>query len=324
MRMTTKAIAEQALARGWGVWLYYAEGSHLRVKRKDGKELELYSAAPPTVSFIATNRSNDKYFTTVFLRDQGMPVPETYLVAADDTLAAVQAATSLFASGKRCVVKPLDAAHGNGITVAIDDEARLLTAVAGAKAYADKIIIQEYFADPIDVRIACIDYKFAAALVRIPARVQGDGERTVSELIDITNTSSKRGKGYVSEMNVIPKANAEAYLEDAIHQVPAAGEWVQVVGTANVGTGGESMDVTGAIPAWLARMAEETARAMELPVCGVDFLLAGQPSADSTLEQLKPVIIELNHCPALFMHESPVHGKPQPVVAAYLDYLETI
>src|SRR5690349_15667682 len=88
MRMSTKMIADQALERGWKVEQYYAEGSQLQVTRPDGKVLELYSASSPVLPHIAAIRADDKYFTTLYLRDHGLPVPETYLVAGDQGAAA--------------------------------------------------------------------------------------------------------------------------------------------------------------------------------------------------------------------------------------------
>ncbi len=324
MRMTVKMIAEQALARGWQVKQYYEGTSHLRVTRPDGKRLELYSASVPTVTHVAAIRANNKYFTTVFLRDQDMPVPETYLVQADDAAGARKIATALFETGRRIVVKPLDAGHGDGITVGLATAEQLDAALVRAREYSGKAIIQEYFHEPVDVRITCIDHKFVAALVRLPARVKGDGLHTVGQLIDRENSSSERGENYTSKLTRIDRPGAELYLGDAITDTPNPNEWVRVIGTANVGTGGETVDVTDAIPMWLKTMAEKAARSMELPICGVDFLLSSDPTATATRKTLQPVIIELNHCPSLFIHELPIHGTPRPVVAVFLDYLETL
>jgi cyanophycin synthetase len=296
----------------------------MHIVRNDGVPLELYSASPPTVSYMAANRSNDKYFTSIYLASKGLPVPETYLVDTQDTAAGVKAATTFFESDRRGVVKPLDAGHGDGITVGVSTPEQLKAALVRADEFSKKAIIQEYFHSPVDVRVTCINYQFVAALARIPARVQGDGKHTVGELIDIANNSGERGKGYTSRLTMINRPGAELFLGGAIDDTPTAHEWVQVIGTANVGTGGETVDVTDQVPDWLKRMAEQAAQSMELPVCGVDFLLAGQPDPDSSLDQLQPVIIELNHCPSLFIHELPIHGSPRPVVAAFLDYLATI
>lgn len=325
MRMTTKMIAEQALARGWKVELYYAEGSQMRITRNDGVAIELYSASTPDVSHTWTNRAGDKYFTNIYLASQGLPVAETYLVSVHDEQAARIAAEKLFSAGKQAVVKPLDAGHGDGITVGVATEAQLHTALQYAAVHSKKAIIQEYFAAPVDVRLTCINYKAQAALVRMPARVQGDGVHSVAELIEHANSNGSRGKGYTSRLTAISVEGAQVFLGDeGLVRVPQAGEWVQVVGTANVGTGGETVDVTDRIPLWLKQQAERAARAMHLPVCGVDFLLAAMPEQDASPDDLQPVIIELNQNPSLFIHEAPIHGTSRPVVSAFLDYVATL
>lgn len=324
LRMTTKMIVQQALDRNWKVGAYYRGSSQLRLQRPDGKVLDIKSTTPPTTSMVAARRADDKYFTAAFLKDYGVAVPETYLVRADDDQAAKEAAQKIFDAGKKCVVKPLDSGHGNGITVALANQQQVGDALVLAKQFSDKIIIQENIDASVDVRIACIGYSMAAALIRVPARVQGDGQHTVSQLIDLANQHPDRGTDYAKRLNVISKDRAQAFLGDKMLQVPPAGQWVQVVGTANVGTGGETFDATDDIPQWLRQLAEKTAKLMDLPVCGVDFLLAAQPKSNSTPEQLKPLIIELNQCPSLFIHEMPGHGKSQPVVAEFLNYLEKL
>jgi cyanophycin synthetase len=320
-RFTTRVIGQGALKRGWKVWLYYAGSSQLRLQRPDGKQIEMYSTTPPTTSYVNANRSSDKYFTHLLLEAAGLPVPETYLVTSE--VAAQEKAEKMFAEGKQCVVKPLDAGHGNGITVEVT-AGMLADAFTYARAFSSNIIIQEQIAAAVDIRLTCIDYTFAAALVRIPARVKGDGEHTIEQLIDIENAKEHRGLNYTKEMNEINKQRAQMYLGDVFQTVPPTGTWIQVIGTANVGTGGETVDVTDLLPKWLIEHAEHAARVAQLPVAGIDFLLDAMPAVDASEQMLQPRIIELNQCPSLFIHEYPIHGSPQPVVSKLLDYLETL
>lgn len=322
LRFTVRMIRDQALARGWKVWLYYIGSSNLRVQRPDGKVLELFSATPPTTSYAAGHRANDKFFTQVALEAAGLPMPETYLT--DNWDQAKEYAQKFLSAGKTFVTKPLDAGHGNGVTVEIDSLDGLPRAFAFAQEYSNGVIMQECIMHPTDLRVACINYKAVASLVRMPARVKGDGQHTVSELIAIENQSDRRGENYARELNVINPVQAEFYLGAAMNNVPAEGEYVQVLGTANVGTGGETVDVTDDMPQWLLDMAEKAAREMQLPSCGVDFLLGAMPKTTDTPESLTAKIIEINKCPALFLHETPTFGKPRPATAAYLDYLETL
>jgi len=159
-------------------------------------------------------------------------------------------------------------------------------------------------------------------LERIPARVTGDGTKTVRQLIEQQN--QQRGAQYTADLSVIPMERAEHYLDEAINNIPPEGEIVTVLGLANIGLGGEGRDVTSATPSWLLAMAEQAAQALRLPVCGVDFLIAQPPQPHLTEAQLQPSVTEVNKCPSLFMHELPKHGESQPVVKQYVDYLATL
>ncbi len=322
LRFTLRMIRDEALARGWKVWLYYVGISHIRVQRKDGKILELYSATPPTTTFAAAHRANDKYFTHVVLEEAGLPVPETY--RARDLIETQAAAQKFVDAGKHFVIKPIDAGHGHGVTVDMHSTDKVERAYNYAVQFSKQLVIQEHVTRPTDIRVACINFKYVAALVRVPARVKGDGHHTVRELIEAENVGGRRGENYEKELNVINVEQASLYMESAINDVPADGEWVQVLGTANVGTGGETIDVTDDVPQWIIDMSEKTAKIMDLASCGVDFLVNDMPKPSDTIEKLKPVIIEINKCPALFLHEKPTFGKPRATTAAYLDYLETL
>lgn len=322
LKTSLRMIRDQAIARGWKAWIYYVGNSHMRLQRPDGKLLEIFSTTPPSLSFVAAHRADDKYFTHIALQQVGLPVSETFLLQSNED--HIDQAKTLIAQGKKLVVKPLDAAHGNGITVGIADSAHIMPAIEFAKQYSDKIIIQEHVEQPIDLRLTCINYKFVGAVIRVPARVQGDGLSTIAQLIDTENDSSSRGENYHRALNVIDAQQAEKYLKSRMQEVIAAGEWTQVLGTANMGTGGETIEISDDIPQWLIAMAEKAARTIDLPVCGVDFLVKMVPAIDLTLEELSPVIIEINKCPSFFLHDTPIFGKPRNVTAMYLDYLEKL
>lgn len=322
LRFTTRMIRDQALVRGWKVWFYYVGSSNMRVQRDDGKILEIFSATPPTTSYAAAHRANDKYFTHIAMQEAGLPVAETYLVRTETE--ALEKAQLLFDQQLKCVIKPLDAGHGHGITVEISSRSQIPAAFAYAQEYSEAVLIQAHIEKPIDIRVSCINYKHIASLVRIPARVKGDGVHTAAELIDIENARGHRGENYAKELNIISGERAGMYLGEDIHAIPPQGEWVQVLGTANVGTGGETVDVTDDLPDWLIQKAELAAKTLALPVAGVDFLVSAMPHKDMTPEDLDAIVVEVNKCPALFMHDTPTHGKARGATVAYLDYLATL
>lgn len=322
LAQTKRMLRDALLARGWKVWFYDPRFPQLRVERPDGKVLELYSSSPPTTSYAAGMTANNKLVTQRLYESVKLPVPKTWLVARGEEVPAE--VIDVLADGQLLVVKPLDAAHGNGVRVGIATQAELAAAVENARIFAEDVLVQEYITSAIDVRFMCIDFKCVAVLQRLPAEVVGDGVQTIKALITQENTSERRGENYKRELNVIPLDTAHKYLGERINDVPAVGEKVQVVGTANVGTGGTTRDVTDDVPTWLTGLAEKAARTSQLPVCGVDFLLQNELGRDKSESELHPVIIEVNKCPSLFIHETPTYGKPRPVVEKYIDYLATL
>jgi len=322
LSLTARLMCDQAQRRGWKILFYQPDSFHVRAQRPDGRQLELFGSTPPTTSFIAAHRSDNKYITHLILHEAGLPLAKTFLVRS---LAEIKKLSRpLFSAGKAVVVKPHNGAHGHGVTVDVKTPKDLKPAFDLAAQFSNRVILQEQIENAVDIRILCINFRYAAAMIRIPARVLGDGEHLVGDLIIRENRNAKRGVGYSRELSLIDLVQAKVYLGERINEIAAEGEWVQVVGTANFGTGGETQDVTDKLPAWLISQAEKAAVATNLPCCGVDVLLISTPTAHSTKSELQPTIIEVNRSPALSIHETPTHGRRQPVIGMYLDYLETL
>lgn len=318
-------LANEALRRGWRMWAYDVTETHYRLQRPDGVILEMYESTPPTMSGVALLRTDSKYITQKILETQEIPTLEAHKI--DLLTAGAQAIAREYAhlfDGRKWVLKPLDAAHGLGITTEIQDTSHLERAVAYAQRYSSQAILQEYYNNFTDVRILCIDGEYIAAAHRVPARVQGDGIHTVKELISIENQRGARGPMGRSAFTYLNTEVAEAYLQKQINTVPRKDEWTQVSGIANASMGGETIDITDEVPVWLRDLALKAADTLHLPVCGVDILLSDVPWPEATYEQLNPVIIELNKAPGLRVHEGVTHGVKRPVTRRLFDYLEKV
>lgn len=327
LSQSLKAIRDEALERGWKVEVFRTNRSHRIFTRDDGKRLHIFGSVPPTTSYAVARASNDKLLTYELLEGKNLPLLELVTVANDNEL---DEAKQFINEKGRVVVKPVDGSHGNGITVDVRNEDSLKQALQAARKATKQskyVIVQEqYDRETIcDLRMLYIDYKFIGAIWRLPARVFGDGEHTVEQLIDRENSSERRGVAYKAELATIDVERARAYLEERINDIPAAGQEIQVMGVANYGAGGETVDVTDDIPAWLIEDAERAARACELVVAGVDFMIAQVPNTGQTKEELAPAITEVNKAPLLTMHDTPTHGKGnRGATKAFIDYLATL
>jgi cyanophycin synthetase len=109
-------------------------------------------------------------------------------------------------------------------------------------------VIVEKFITGFDFRVLIIDNKLVAAAKRVPAHVIGNGTDTIQKLIETTNLDPRRGYGHE---NVLTQIDVDRDTLDLLEKlnytvdtVPKNGETVYLKSTANLSTGGTSVDVT--------------------------------------------------------------------------------
>jgi cyanophycin synthetase len=326
LNQTAKGIRIEVIARGWKASVPYLGSPHFFITRDDGKKLHIFSATPSTTSYAAAHLANDKFATYNLLKEINIPQLDTVMVSDSTGMDEALAFMHIY---KKVVVKPIDGGHGNGISLNITNAVELEQAIKIAMEHTKSkraVLVQKEYDYPVifDLRILCINYTHAASIRRVAARVFGDGVHTIRELIEQENVTSRRGEPYRAELATISIDRAEQHLKERINDIPNGGTEVQVLGIANYGAGGETVDVTDDIPDWLIDYAQDIARTCELPVAGVDFMLSKLPTKESTEEELDPAFTEVNKSPLLAMHDNPTKGIGRGVVKKYMDYLASL
>lgn len=252
---------------------------------------------------------DNKDITARLAEKIGFNVPAT-LVCED-----FEAAVKFLKANKKVVVKPVNGAHGNGVVtnVTTEDELRKAMKVASSAGRGQSIIIQQQVSGA-DYRVLVIDGEVVAVAERTPASVKGDGVHSIAELIDIENkTNPDRDADYQKKLNYIDSKAARIFLGDEIKEVPAKGQVVSVVGTANIGSGGKSIDRTNELPKETAKEAGRVSSAIGAFVCGVDYIY------DKSLGEW--FLIELNKSPSFGLHQTPSEGDPIEVTKIFVDKL---
>lgn len=321
-----RLLRDEFAKRGWKVQVPYNGSTICYIDRGDGKPIVTFNTTPPTTSYAAGYLANDKFACYALLETIGARQLKSAVVSGKN---GSEAAVDLLKEFGSVVAKPIDGGHGKGITVNITSEQQLEAAVAYALPFtrsSPRVIVQQQYMHPKmhDLRLVCINGKFIAATWRVAARVYGDGIHTIKELIEIENISPERGVPYHAPLATIDVERAQSYLGDSYTTVPENGQEVQVIGVGNYGAGGEIIDATDDIPHWMIEEAERVSLAAGLYVCGVDYLLAAPPRVDATVDELDPVIIELNKCPSLAIHDVPTKGKSRGATASFVEYLSTL
>jgi GNAT-family acetyltransferase (TIGR03103 family) len=181
-------------------------------------------------------------------------------------------------------------------------------AVGTARGHADTALL-EANVEGQDLRIVVIDYKVVAAAIRRPAEITGTGEHTTAQLIEAQ--SRRRAAATGGESRIPLDVETERCLRChgyGLDDVLPEGERLFVRKTANLHTGGTLHDVTAMLHPALAQAAVAAARALAIPVVGLDFLVPDPAGPDY-------VIIEANERPGLANHE------PQPTAQRFIDLL---
>lgn len=269
----------------------------------------LKSCLTERASYSSCYICNTKPMSEVVARTVGFPVPTSAMYESMDQ------AVEFMASNAPIVVKPVDAAHGYGVTVNIKTKSDLKKALTVARQYSTEPAILQKMVNGHDARLLIINGKYVAAVRRVPAFVTGDGEHTIEQLIEIENQRPDRKDIAVKmrgRMARISLDSAKAYLKRKINRIPKAGEVVSVVGVGNTSLGGHAEDITEDIPREMYEKAEAFAEKLHLPVCGVDVLI------DDTGEYH---FLEANASPGFGPHHHPRAGKARDVTRVFVDML---
>ncbi|WP_182085406.1 N-acetylglutaminylglutamine synthetase [Aureimonas sp. ME7] len=297
-----RIIIDEARRRGIHAEILDAKGGFFRLTY-GGRSLRCRESLSELTSAVALSICDDKSVTRRLVEEAGVAVPEQ--IGADRSEAEIEAFIARHGS---VVVKPARGEQGRGIAVGIDTMEAARTAIETARRECERVLIESCFTGE-DLRLVVIDFRLVAAAIRRPPCVTGDGRSTARELIE--RLSRRRAAATGGESQVPLDGETERTLRAAgfgWDDVVPEGESVTVRRTANLHTGGTIHDVTDIVHPRLVEAAVAAARAIDIPVCGIDFMVRDAREADY-------VFIEANERPGLANHE------PQPTAERFVDLL---
>jgi cyanophycin synthetase len=219
------------------------------------------------------------------------------------------------------VLKPLDGNHGKGASINVKNREDAVEGLAYAQKYSRRVIVEKFITG-FDFRVLIIDNKLVAAAKREPAHVKGDGVKTIQQLIDETNLDPRRGYGHENVLTQIDvdrdTTDLLEKLEYTLETIPTKDEVVYLKSTANLSTGGTSVDVTDMMHPENIFLCERISRVIGLDVCGVDIMAV---NLTQPLKENGGCILEVNAAPGFRMHLAPSEGLPRNVAAPVIDML---
>jgi len=296
-----RIITDEARRRGIQVEVIDAEGGFFRLTW-GGRSIRCREALSELTSAVAMSICDDKRVTRRVVEAAGVRVPAQ--LTEDDA----EARAAFLARHGSVVVKPARGEQGRGVAVGLTTAEEVEAAVAAAREICADVIVEECF-EGEDLRLVVIDYRVVAAAIRRPARVVGDGRAPIRDLI--AAQSRRRAAATQGESRIPVDAETERCLAAAgftLDDVPGNGTEITVRKTANLHTGGTIHDVTAETHPALIDAAIAAARAIEIPVTGID-LMVKSPREGAY------VFIEANERPGLANHE------PQPTAERFVDLL---
>jgi len=250
----------------------------------------------------AVSICDDKRMTRRIVAAAGVTTPASIRA---DSPSAIDAALAAYG---RLVVKPARGEQGQGVAVGLKTMSEVQSALIGARRICSDVLIEEQVQGE-DLRLVIIDFQLAAAAVRRPPRVIGDGQTSIRRLIELQ--SRRRSAATGGESRIPIDAETERTLAEAgfaLDDVAPDGVEVMVRKAANLHLGGTIHDVTDIVHPVLVDAAIAAARAIDIPVTGIDLMVKAPDQPDYAF-------IEANERPGLANHE------PQPTAERFIDLL---
>ena len=296
-----RIITRAARRRGIEVTIQDAEAGLFSLTQ-GGRSIRCRESLSDLTSAVSMTLCQQKQLTHRALQRAGLNTPRWQLAGNTEQNNA------FLAEHAALVVKPDNGEQGNGVSVNLSDSASLERAIAEASRFDTRVLLESYHPGQ-DLRVVVINYQVIAAAIRQPAQICGDGRKTVRELIN--KQSRKRQASTDGESRIPLDEETRRTVEEAgytLDSILPGNRTLQVRRTANLHTGGVLLDVTEQLHPALGEAAVAAARALEIPVVGMDLLV---PAAD----QPDYVIIEANERPGLANHE------PQPTAESFIELL---
>jgi GNAT-family acetyltransferase (TIGR03103 family) len=296
-----RIVADEAVRRGIAVDVLDRPAGELRLSH-GGRSIVTRESLSELTTAVAMSRCDDKRHTRRILARAGLSVPAGHEATFDE------ADHSFLAEMGDVVVKPARGEQGQGVTVGVRDGDHLDRSLSLARTFCSDVLIEQRVAGQ-DLRVVVIDHDVVAAAVRRPACVVGTGRHTVRELIEAQ--SRRRSAATGGESTIPLDDETDRTVKEAcwgLEDVLPEGDELPVRRTANLHTGGTIHDVTAELHPELAAAAVTASEALEIPVTGLDLIVASPCEPDG-------VFIEANERPGLANHQ------PQPTAERFIDLL---
>ncbi|GAA0468353.1 acylphosphatase [Alkalibacillus silvisoli] len=268
------------------------------------------------VSNAAVDIGKDKQQTKVHLEHKGVRTPQGQRIEQLDSIDTAKEVAGKV--GYPLVVKPSDGSYGRGVMTNINSEEELEYAVQYIqnKLETSDLIIEEYIPGH-EHRLYVVGDDVVGAMLREPANVVGDGEKTIRQLIDTKNEQKKQNPRLVSCL-IKPSPEMRHFIEKkgySLQSILPKGDKLYLTDKSNISIGGDPVSVTDELPQSIKDTAVAAVKAVPgLEHGAVDVMI------DESGETPKAVVLELNPTAQIGGLVFPMKGKPNDIPKAIIDH----
>lgn len=321
MEMSTQLLLFDALQLGIEVDILDEQDQFLKLTHDKHVEYVKNGNMTSKDTYISHWIMANKTVTKKILADEG------YIIPGGEEFVSIEDALNHYPlfKDKAIVVKPKSTNYGIGISIFKNPpkEEGYKEALEIAFKEDSEVLVEE-FIKGTEYRFFVVNGRTEAVLLREPANVVGDGEKTVAELIEAKNTHPYRGEKHRAPLEKIQMGQIESLMlkeqNRTFESVLEKGEKVFLRENSNISTGGDSVDVTDSMHESYKRIAEEMAEVLGVNVTGIDLIVPDM-TKESTPTEPGYTVIEANFNPAMHMHAYVHEGKGRRLTRKVLDML---
>ncbi len=314
----SKAHTERALV----IWQEAAKrGIEMEQFTIFGKPIEQYRAKlrghwhyfeslpiPPEYNVVSYAWMDDKWILKKFLRAKNIPV------AFGKSVSSTKDAISTFKEGRPpFIAKPRLGSRGRHTITHIHSEKDLLEAYKISKQLCHYAILEEQLFGSV-YRGTYVGGHIIGILRGDPARITGDGVKTVVELIAEKN---KNKHPQVKDVLITPLLKSfigrqNYYLDSVLPN----GTTIDLSEKIGINYGGYAVEEFTKTHPKILKYLKQAGDALNAPVVGFDFII---PDIEKDPDLQRWGIIEANSLPFINLHHFPIEGEPINAAAKVWD-----
>lgn len=309
-----KVLWQEALRRGIPMHNFYAFGKIVDLYGATVQGKKIYFNGLPRPLRTPKNSEwwlDDKALFKKTLQDAGLPVARGGVFSRFSPLL-----NKFKELEKPVIIKPRLGSRGRHTTTHIYTEEDLKKAFESAKQLCHWVILEEHLVGSV-YRGTIINGKVAGVLRGDPPRITGDGNSSITRLIEIKNFHKPTG---VKDVVLTEEhKNFLARLGLNFESILPNNQTIDLLEKIGVSYGGCAAEVTSITHPETIKILEKAAAVVADPIIGFDFIIK---DISRNPDEQKWGIIECNGLPFINLHYDPIEGSTNNVAQPLWDYVE--